>query len=233
MPEKRKTKSEAFKLERRPLCREFRRIDFLPLPLTTDNYFVTPSFTAALLAGGKSSRMGQDKAYLPVEWGRVSMPLWERQLAVLQSLAPEKLVISGPRKRGYPESVTVLPDEWSGVGPLGGIATCLRRTAGALLLVLAIDLPEIQPGFLKKILARSEPGCGVVPIHHNRFEPLIAIYPVAALEYALDQIRDRDYVLQHFIDKLLKKRLMIYYKVELSERNQLKNWNTQDDLSAG
>ena len=49
---------------------------------------VTPSFTAALLAGGKSRRMGRDKAYLSVEWKGASMPLWERQLAVLQSLAP-------------------------------------------------------------------------------------------------------------------------------------------------
>jgi molybdopterin-guanine dinucleotide biosynthesis protein A len=190
-----------------------------------------PSFTAALLAGGKSSRMGQDKAYLPVMWGCVSMPLWERQLAVLKSIAPEKLVISGPRKQGYPESVTVLPDEWNRIGPLGGIATCLRRSGSANLLVLAIDMPEIQSGFLKKLLARSEPGCGVVPIHDNRFEPLIGVYPRAALECALDQIKERDYVLQHFIDKLLKKRLMTGYEVQLSERNQLKNWNTPDDLS--
>ena len=190
-----------------------------------------PSFTAALLAGGKSSRMGQDKAYLPVMLGCVSMPLWERQLAVLKSIAPEKLVISGPRKQGYPESVTVLPDEWNGIGPLGGIATCLRRSGSANLLVLAIDMPEIQPGFLKKLLARSEPGCGVVPIHDNRFEPLIGVYPRAAFECALDQIKERDYVLQHFIDKLLKKRLMTGYEVQLSERNQLKNWNTPDDLS--
>jgi molybdenum cofactor guanylyltransferase len=188
------------------------------------------SFTAALLAGGKSSRMGQDKAYLPVMWKGVSMPLWERQLAVLKSIAPENLVISGPRKPGYPETVTVLPDEWSEVGPLGGIATCLRGSGSALLLVLAIDMPEVQPGFLKKLLARSEPGCGVVPIHRHRFEPLIGIYPRAALEFALDQIRERDYVLQHFIDTLLKKSLVMAYEVESSERDQLKNWNTPDDL---
>jgi molybdopterin-guanine dinucleotide biosynthesis protein A len=191
---------------------------------------VKPPFTAVLLAGGKSRRMGQDKAYLPVEWEGVSMPLWERQLAVLKSAAPEKLIISGPRKQGYPASVAVLGDDWNGVGPLGGIATCLSRTRSALLLVLAIDLPQIQPGFLKKLLARSEAGCGVVPIHHNRFEPLIAIYPGAVLGVAIDQLREQDYVLQHFIDKLLENRLMIGYEVELSEQNQLENWNTPEDL---
>jgi molybdopterin-guanine dinucleotide biosynthesis protein A len=190
-----------------------------------------PPFTAVLLAGGKSRRMGQDKAYLPVEWEGASMPLWKRQLTILQSLGPDQLVVSGPRKQGYPASVAVVPDEWNEVGPLGGIATCLRRTQNALLLVLAIDLPQIQPGFLKKLLARSDADCGVVPIHHRHFEPLIAIYPRAALRVAIDQLREQDYVLQHFIDKLLEDRLMIRYEVELGEKIQMENWNTPGDIS--
>ena len=189
-------------------------------------------FTAVLLAGGKSRRMGRDKAYLKVNWQGISMPLWERQLAVLQSVNPEEIIISGPRKQGYPAATAVLTDNWSGVGPLGGIATCLRQTRNALLLVLAIDLPQIMPGFLMKLLARSEIGCGVVPCHHNRFEPLIAVYPGAALQVALDQLQQEDYVLQHFIDKLLEAGLMTAYGVELSEELQLENWNTPSDTGS-
>jgi molybdopterin-guanine dinucleotide biosynthesis protein A len=172
--------------------------------------------------------MGRDKAYLEVNWQGVSMPLWERQLAVLQSVAPEEIVISGPRKQGYPAATAVLADRWAGVGPLGGIATCLHQTRSTLL-VLAIDLPQIMPGFLMKLLARSEAGCGVVPFHHNRFEPLIAVYPGAALRVALDQLQQEDYVLRHFIDKLMKAGLMIGYDVERSEEHQLENWNTPGD----
>jgi molybdopterin-guanine dinucleotide biosynthesis protein A len=174
--------------------------------------------------------MGRDKAFLPVEWEGASIPLWKRQLLVLQSLAPEQLVISGPRKQGYPKSVPVLGDEWPGVGPLGGIATCLNRSRSALLLVLAVDLPKIQPGFLGKLLARSEAGCGVVPMHADRFEPLIAIYPAAVLEVAIDQLRRGDYVLHHFIARLLESRLMIGHEVELSEQDGLENWNTPGDM---
>jgi molybdenum cofactor guanylyltransferase len=188
-----------------------------------------PSLTAALLAGGKSQRMGQDKAYLPGEWEGASMALWERQLAVLRSIFPEKLVISGPPKPGYPASIPVLADEWTGVGPLGGIATCLRDTRTDLLLVLAIDLPKIQPEFLKKLLDRSEAGCGIVPVHQNRFEPLIAVYPRAVLGVALDHLRERDYALQHFIGKLLENRLMTGYEIDSSELHQLENWNTPSD----
>jgi molybdopterin-guanine dinucleotide biosynthesis protein A len=188
---------------------------------------VKPTFTAALLAGGKSRRMGRDKAFLPVEWNGVSMPLWERQLSILKSVAPDKLVISGTRKQGYPESVPVLPDEWKGAGPLGGIATCLSRIQSALLLVLAIDF---RPEFLRKLLVCAGAACGVVPIRHNRFEPLIAVYPRAALGVAITQFERSDYVLQHFVDRLLKCRLLIGYEVATGEQDQLSNWNTPEDL---
>jgi molybdenum cofactor guanylyltransferase len=176
--------------------------------------------------------MGRDKAYLEVHWQGVSMPLWERQLAVLRSVAPDEIVISGPRKQGYPASIAVLADRWAGLGPLGGIATCLSQTRSTLLLVLAIDLPEIMPGFLLKLLARTEAGCGVVPVRQNRFEPLIAVYPRVAVQVALDQLQHQDYVLQHFLDKLLRAGLMIGYDVELSEEHQMKNWNTPEDTGS-
>ena len=188
-----------------------------------------PTFSAVLLAGGKSARMGRDKVYLQVEWEGAFIPLWERQLAVLQSITPERLFISGTRKQGYPTSIRVLEDDWPDVGPLGGIATCLSRSQSTFLLVLAVDLPRIQPGFLKKLLALSVAGCGVVPAHHNGFEPLIAVYPASSLALAIDQIRERDYSLQHLIAKLLENHLITSYEVEASERIQLENWNTPED----
>ncbi len=158
------------------------------------------------------------------------MPLWERQLAILRAVAPAKIVISGPRKQGYPGSAVVLEDLWREVGPLGGIATCLDRTGADLLLALAIDLPHIQPGFLKKLLALVQPGCGVVPRHHRRFEPLIAVYPGAALEVAIAQIRTKDYALQRFVESLLGQGLMIAYEVGTDEEKQMENWNRPADL---
>jgi molybdopterin-guanine dinucleotide biosynthesis protein A len=188
-------------------------------------------FTAALLAGGKSRRMGRDKAFLPVEREGKSVPLWDRQLSVLKAVAPAELVISGPRKKGYSGSIPVYADEWRGVGPLGGIATCLKRINNGLLLVLAIDLPHVQPSFLQGLLAGTEANCGIVPILNNHFEPLIAIYPKAALELAVAQLRKRDYVLQHFVALLLEHRLVTGYEVETSEQYQLENWNRPEDLS--
>jgi molybdenum cofactor guanylyltransferase len=189
-----------------------------------------PTFSAVLLAGGKSARMGRDKVYLQVEWEGAFIPLWKRQLAVLQSITPERLFISGARKQGYPTSIRVLEDDWPDVGPLGGIATCLSRSQSDFLLVLAVDLPRIQPGFLKKLLALSAAGCGVAPVHHNGFEPLVAVYPASSLALAIDRIREQDYSLQHFIAKLLENHLITSCEVEASEWIQLENWNTPEDL---
>jgi molybdopterin-guanine dinucleotide biosynthesis protein A len=94
---------------------------------------------------------------------------------------------------------------------------------------LAVDLPRIQPDFLKKLLARSVAGCGVVPSHQNRFEPLIAVYPASALSLAIEQIRERNYALQHFVAKLLENHLVTSYEVEAYEQVQLQNWNTPED----
>src|SRR5258708_1976021 len=190
-------------------------------------------FTAALLAGGKSRRMGRDKVFLSVEWQGKSVPLWDRQLSIIKAVAPTGLGISGPRKKGYSASVPVYADEWHGVGPLGGIATCLTRINNGLLLVLAIDLPRVQPSFLLSLLAGTGAACGVVPIANNRFEPLVAIYPKAALELAVAQLRKRDYVLQHFVELLLEHRLVTGYEVETSDQYQLENWNRPEDLSSG
>ena len=117
------------------------------------------------------------------------------------------------------------------MGPLGGIATCLNRMNNGLLLVLAVDLPRVQPPFLKRLLAGAEADCGIVPILSNLFEPLMAIYPKAALELAVAQLRKRDYVLQHFVERLLEQRLVTGYEVETGERYQLENWNRPEDLS--
>lgn len=174
--------------------------------------------------------MGRDKALIPVNWNGNLVPLWRRQLAVLEAVDPSQVIVSGPRKADYPSSVGVFPDEWNQTGPLGGIATCLRHALLDLLLVLAVDVPKIQPEFLQNLLGQALPDRGVVPIFHDRFEPLIAVYPKRALPVALAQLAKNDLALQNFVGELSKNRLVISYEVSTGEQEQLENWNTPEDL---
>jgi molybdopterin-guanine dinucleotide biosynthesis protein A len=174
--------------------------------------------------------MGRDKALIPVNWKGNSVPLWRRQLAVLEATNPSQVIVSGPRRVDYPSSVGVFPDEWNQTGPLGGIATCLRHTLLDLLLVLAVDVPKIQPEFLQNLLRQALPDRGVVPIFQGRFEPLIAVYPRRALPVALAQLAKSDLALQNFVSELAKKHLVISHEVPTAEQEQLENWNTPEDM---
>ena len=107
-----------------------------------------PAFAAALLAGGKSSRMGADKALL--DWRGV--PLWRVQLGKLIELNPDRLLLSCREeqrlKNVFAEFVFDPPDN---PGPLGAIARCLE-IAQRPLLVLAVDMPAMTPSFLRSML---------------------------------------------------------------------------------
>src|SRR5438477_277515 len=119
------------------------------------------SHSAVLLAGGKSSRMGRDKAALIVD----GEPLWQRQLATLRATQPAELFISGKSDGPYANcGVEILADEFPDCGPLGGITTALRRCTSERLLVLAVDLPAMTAEFLRTLLDESQrTAAGVIP----------------------------------------------------------------------
>jgi len=164
------------------------------------------SHTAVLLAGGKSSRMGRDKSALPVN----GEPLWQRQLAVLRATEPAELFISGKCEGPYAGcGVEILPDEFPDCGPLGGIATALRRCTGDFLLVLAVDMPAMTAAFLRTLLEESQRSAtGIIPTaaadgkRPATFDPLAAVYPRAALAIAEECLRKGEFKLEGFIRKL-------------------------------
>src|SRR6476659_3626346 len=103
------------------------------------------AFTAVLLAGGRSTRMGRDKASLPYAGGA----LWEHQLATLRSTGAGEVCISGPRHGPYAScGLPILEDRTPNVGPLAAIETALPRAP--YVVVLAIDMPAMRADFLRE-----------------------------------------------------------------------------------
>ena len=83
-------------------------------------------FSAVILAGGKSIRMGRDKAWLPLD----GQPLLARQIAVVRELDPVELFISGRNDTDYSSlGYPVLQDAFPDAGPLAGIAADTRAEA--------------------------------------------------------------------------------------------------------
>lgn len=132
------------------------------------------AFSAVLLAGGRSSRMGADKALLPVQ-GR---PLWQRQAEVLRAAGAREIFFSvRPEQTWVPAGARVVHDAVADAGPLAGIATALAACGDTHLAVLAVDLPRMEPAWFAQLLDRCGPGAGAVGRRGNFYEPLAAIYP--------------------------------------------------------
>lgn len=140
-----------------------------------------------LLAGGKSSRMGRDKALLPFH----GATLGAHVAAVVAAAAGSMTVVGDPEKYaslGYP----VLPDRSPGAGPLGGIETALYHTRADWNLVVACDMPKLTAEFLRELLDAGEhrqAGVLLPAGPTGRPEPLVAVYHRCcgpALRRALD-----------------------------------------------
>src|SRR5688572_5658480 len=132
-------------------------------------------FSAVLLAGGQSSRMGRDKAEILVE----GKPLWRRQFWKLMEIGAKEVLISGRADGPYRNSGgRIVPDRSLGIGPLAGIDAALQAISTDWLVVLAVDLVNIRSDFLRRLVGEATAaGVGLVPTSADWFQPLAAIYP--------------------------------------------------------
>jgi molybdopterin-guanine dinucleotide biosynthesis protein A len=183
--------------------------------------------SAVLLAGGKSRRMGQDKATILFR----DAPLWQNQLHILRKLSPKEIFVSAPSQPAWrPADVTFVPDDQPSRGPLSGIAAALSRTTTNHLLALAIDMPFMTESYLRSLCQRIEPGRGIVPLIENRTEPLAAIYPREAQDDVVGALSGSDFSLQSLICKLIAADKLVAVEVSTEERALFRNLNEPQDL---
>lgn len=146
--------------------------------------------TAFVLAGGKSSRMGSDKAFLELAGRTLLARSLDLALAVTNDVRivgdPEKFAAFGP----------VVPDVYPARGPLGGIHAALSACPTDYNLILAVDLPFIELGFLQYLIAEAEStdATVTVPSAAGNLHPLCAVYRkpfLAVAERALAENRNK------------------------------------------
>ncbi len=186
-------------------------------------------FAAVLLAGGKSRRMGRDKALLKLSDGRA---LWEHQREVLSKLEPAEWFISGSWREGFPDGLPWLADGVPGRGPLAGITAALNKMSSPRLVVLAVDLPAMTAAFLHTLLQESG-GAGAVPQWPDGFfEPLAAVYPKSAAGAAVAALSSEALALQPFVRALVASGSVKARPITEGESGLFTNWNHPDDLSS-
>jgi molybdopterin-guanine dinucleotide biosynthesis protein A len=131
------------------------------------------TLTGAVLVGGRSSRMGRDKAALSLG----DETLLERQLRLLDQIGVSQKLVLGRREHPHraPDSVFVA-DAAGFAGPIAGLLAAIDKMDTSHLLVLAVDLPRLTaraPQALRELCTES---AGSVPCRDHAFEPLVAIY---------------------------------------------------------
>ena len=184
-------------------------------------------FSAVLLAGGKSSRFGSDKALVKID----GVELWRRQISLLRALGPHEMFVAAAEPPIWiDEQSQFVRDAMPNAGPLSGVAAALRECVTSRLLVLAIDLPQMTAEFLQSLVDLSSESRGAVPRRNGFFEPLAAIYPQSCRALADRQLLAGKFMMQDFVSAAVEENLIIVRDVRSDEELLFANMNTPDDL---
>jgi molybdopterin-guanine dinucleotide biosynthesis protein A len=131
-----------------------------------------PGVSAFILAGGKSSRMGTDKAFVCLD-GRT---LLQRALDITRAVTSNVCIVGAAEK--FATFAPVVEDIFPGCGPLAGIHVALRASESDLNFILAVDLPFVPPALIRFLIskARGSACTATVPRMGERLQPLCAVY---------------------------------------------------------
>ena len=178
--------------------------------------------TAIVLAGGRSSRMGRDKALIPL----CGAPLIQR---VVEQLLPsfEQVLISAndPARFAF-LGLPVIPDGRRGEGPMMGVVSALAASEHEVNLVVTCDAPDLSLRLVRQMLCGARKAEAVVPVHANgRFEALFAVYRRSLLPAMREALSQGERTLARFLDGRAQ-----VAQLALPRGTTLPNINTAKDL---
>lgn len=134
--------------------------------------------TGVVLAGGKSRRMGHDKALLPID----GMPFMQRILDTMSEIFPDLIISAGESKSYEQFRCRVAHDLFPDSGPLGGIHAALLATQAESIFVTTCDMPFISSALINHILSQSDPTCPAMGMDAAGRLLLLGRIPVSAAD---------------------------------------------------
>jgi molybdopterin-guanine dinucleotide biosynthesis protein A len=150
--------------------------------------------TGIILAGGRSSRMGKNKALLPLP-GNQTVTFVEHLASLLAPCCADVLVVARDQAHaaGYIlPGVRVVYDKMPGYGPLIGLYSGLGEIHTQQALVVAVDMPFVHPPLLSFLISQAQAlpqDALLVPLVNNVPQVLLAVYPRSVLPLIEDRIK--------------------------------------------
>lgn len=183
--------------------------------------------TGILLAGGQSKRLGQDKGNIELPGAR----LFEYPLSVLESLCDE-ILISSNEDWLTGNNHRILRDEIQGIGPIGGLYTCLKASTHDLNVVLPCDMPLVSRSLLEYLLGEWKKEDVLIPADgHGKPEPLCGLYRISALDAIKEMISQRNYAVQGILSRCRSRILKITRAHTFWHKDLFLNINRETDLN--
>ncbi len=207
-----------------------------PSPLATHS---TPR-TAALLAGGRSLRMGRDKAFLTHQ-GR---PLWQHQAETLRASGATRWLLSCRQEQGLEAPATewssaqnlpvqiILDPDAGDAGMLGAVARCLRLAGGGLL-ILTVDMPHLNAALLEPLWPQSDDDTGGFWQGPRGIEPFPGYFPASLLPVLEEELKQqRSSALKRLLETAHRDGLIRAQPIAAEDVRRLANWNTPEEVAS-
>jgi len=180
-----------------------------------------------VLAGGRSLRLGQDKATLRL--GEKTLLEW--QLARLRAVGCNPVRVSFGQRSNQSPSDGIIIDQVADGGPIEGIwqALAINRSAGVI--VLAVDLPAMDEFFLRELWQQAErhSGQGIVPVTARGAEPLAAFYHQGMGKLMATKVSLGERSLQAFWGEAFQAGLAKKWVLDQAAEKWVSNINTMEE----
>ncbi len=178
-----------------------------------------------ILAGGKSSRMGQDKALMKIGDKTLIGYVYE----IINAFTSEIVISSNTDDYGFLNCKTI-PDIYQNIGPIAGIHASLKKSKYDKNIVISCDTPFVSKTIISELIKASS-GYDITILRNNKFiEPLIGIYNKNILENLEKIISNKKYSIQKFIYSS-KHNIVDIDKTILDEsKNSFININNQEEF---
>ncbi len=191
------------------------------------------ALTVAILAGGESSRMGQNKAFIQIG----NYALIEHVIHTANRLSPSELLIVTNTAQDYEQlGYRIVADTIMGQGAIGGIVSALQHSKTDAVLVIACDMPFVQLDLLKLLIQTFDEGGyqAIIPTIKGYPQGVLAIYHRDCLPYFKSAIQHDQRKLKIIFDQL--KRVAYLDETDWQtidpHAHSFLNINTPDDLDS-
>ena len=184
------------------------------------------ALTGAILAGGRSRRMGQNKALLRV----AGKALIEHVVDAVRHQVEELMVISNQPEAFAFLNLPIYRDAVTSCGPLAGIYTALKHARAERCLVVACDLPFLSAGLIQFLRENAGPEDVLVFESESGVQPLCASYRRTCLPLIERQIAAGAYKVADFLEQVKTRRVRLDAKLAFYDDHLFFNVNTPEEL---